>query len=146
MQCAGISGGSARAGHDIVGFINVKQVYEIALQKQKDAHMAHISLESICRSVMGSCLSMGIKVLGMDEAAPSKVAATAVATGGKDAKAGAGKDAKAPAAPGKDAKAPAAPGKDAKAPASPGKDAKAPAAPGKDAKAPAAKPDATKKK
>lgn len=52
-----------RPGHDMVGKVHVKQVYEIAKIKQKDEHMAHISLEAICRCVVGSALAAGVEVV-----------------------------------------------------------------------------------
>jgi len=91
MQCAGIKVGAKRPGHEVAGKVHVKQIYEIALQKQRDPHMAHISLESIARQVTGSCLSMGIHVIGcnVSEAdAPAAAAPSApTAPAGKDGKA-----------------------------------------------------------
>jgi large subunit ribosomal protein L11 len=66
MQCAGIKNGAKRPGHEVAGKVHVKQIYEIGLIKQKEPHMAHKSLESICRSIVGSCVSMGIDVVGKD--------------------------------------------------------------------------------
>lgn len=66
-QCAGIKDGAKRPGHEVVGKVHVKQIYEIGLQKQKDAHLAKLSLESVCRSVAGSCVSMGIEVVNTKE-------------------------------------------------------------------------------
>ena len=56
-----------RPGHDIVGRVHVKQIYEIAKVKQADEHLKHLSLESLSRSIMGSCLSIGLQVLAGDE-------------------------------------------------------------------------------
>ena len=75
MQCAGIKMGAKRPGHEVAGRVHVKQIYEIALQKQRDAHMAHISLENIARQVVGSCLSMGVEVIGHGAAVAVPVAA-----------------------------------------------------------------------
>lgn len=50
-------------GHETVGTIHVKQVYEIALAKQQDEHLKRMSLEVLCRQVMGSCRSMGVEVV-----------------------------------------------------------------------------------
>jgi large subunit ribosomal protein L11 len=52
-----------RPGHDVVGKIHVKQIYEIALIKKRDPAMKDVQLERICRCVVGSCLSMGIQVV-----------------------------------------------------------------------------------
>jgi ribosomal protein L11 len=63
-----------RPGHDFVGEVHVKQIYEIALIKHKDAHMKHMTVENLCRCIAGSALSMGIKVVSGDAPAstPSK--------------------------------------------------------------------------
>lgn len=62
-KCAGIADGSKRPGHDIVGRVHVKQIYEIAKAKQVDAHLAQLSLESMCRCIAGSAGSMGLEVV-----------------------------------------------------------------------------------
>ena len=62
-RCAKIDTGAKRPGHETVGKIHVKQVYEIALAKQQDEHLRHIDLEMLCRQVMGSCRSMGVDVV-----------------------------------------------------------------------------------
>ena len=54
-----------RPGHETVGKVHAKQIYEISVMKQKDEHMHHLSLEAIAKSVAGSCTSMGIEVVGM---------------------------------------------------------------------------------
>jgi len=79
MQCAGIKVGAKRPGHEVAGKVHVKQIYEIALQKQKDPHMARISLEAIARQVTGSCLSMGIEVISGNVAAEVDAAAAVAA-------------------------------------------------------------------
>ena len=50
-------------GKHMVGRITMKHVYEIARIKQKDASLCHLSLESVCRTVMGTAKSMGIDVI-----------------------------------------------------------------------------------
>lgn len=52
-----------RPGHEIIGNIHVKQIYEIAAMKQKDAKLSHLSVEAISRSIAGSCQSMGVSVV-----------------------------------------------------------------------------------
>merc|ERR1712071_490252 len=44
------------------GYITPECVYEISKIKQKDDACAHLPLESIVRSVIGTCKSIGIKV------------------------------------------------------------------------------------
>ena len=62
-RCAGVKKAASRPGHEIVGKVHIKQIYEIALAKQRDGHMANLPLESICRTIMGSCVSMGLSVV-----------------------------------------------------------------------------------
>jgi large subunit ribosomal protein L11 len=62
-KAAGIEKGTGRPGHDIVGTISVKHVYEIAKIKATDEHMKHLKLESIARSIVGSARSLGVRVV-----------------------------------------------------------------------------------
>ena len=126
-RCAGIEDGSKRPGHEIVGQVHVKQIYEIAKAKQADGHLAKIKLESLARSIVGSASSMGLEIVsdthkGSFVETGAKTATAAVATG----KAG---DAKKPAtkpAGGADAKKAATPAaKPAAGGAASGGDAKA---------------------
>ena len=56
------------------------QVYEIAKAKQAgDAHLQHLPLESLCRSVVGSALSIGLEVVPDDLDGPAAAAEPAVA-------------------------------------------------------------------
>ena len=50
-------------GRAEAGAVTLKHIYEIAKVKQQDVVMHNIPLKSICRSVMGSARSMGIKVI-----------------------------------------------------------------------------------
>jgi large subunit ribosomal protein L11 len=45
-----------------VAFIRPEAIYEIAKIKKKDDNMWHLPLESIARSVVGACKSMGVHV------------------------------------------------------------------------------------
>jgi len=38
--------------------------------KQKDYHLSHLPLRSICRMVYGTCGTMGLKVEGLKDALP----------------------------------------------------------------------------
>lgn len=60
-QAASIKSGSQRPGHAVAAEISVRNIYDIAQQKQQDA--PDMSLESICRSVAGTCKSMGVRVV-----------------------------------------------------------------------------------
>lgn len=64
-KAAGVNSGSGKPGHQSVASISLKHIYEIALIKQKDC--PHVPVESICRTLIGSCKSMGIKVVGRPE-------------------------------------------------------------------------------
>eukprot|EP00894_Picocystis_sp_ML_P003336 jgi/Pico_ML_1/53853/g4325.t2 len=63
-KMAGIAKGSSKPGQIIQGNITLAQIKEIAAIKQQEPRMKHISLESISKSIMGSCRSMGVQVTG----------------------------------------------------------------------------------
>ncbi|BDA41636.1 50S ribosomal protein L11 [Coccomyxa sp. Obi] len=65
-MAAGIDKASQRPGHQSAATISAKHVYEIAKVKQKDLQ-ANIPLESLCRSIVGTCRSMGVKVIPKPE-------------------------------------------------------------------------------
>ncbi len=52
-----------RPGHEIVGKVHVKQIYEIALVKQRDEHLKRIPLDALCRTIAASAKSMGLEVV-----------------------------------------------------------------------------------
>lgn len=60
-KAAGLTTGSAEAGRISAGTLSLKHVYEIARLKQKDA--PGIEVESMARSVVASCKSMGVEVV-----------------------------------------------------------------------------------
>eukprot|EP00039_Didymoeca_costata_P032466 m.37939 g.37939 ORF g.37939 m.37939 type:complete len:161 (+) comp9373_c0_seq1:83-565(+) len=60
---AGIEKGSDDPGNKIVATLTLKQIYEIAVVKSKDINMRNVPLESICRMLVGSARSIGIKVI-----------------------------------------------------------------------------------
>ncbi|KAI6645750.1 hypothetical protein LOD99_13013 [Oopsacas minuta] len=60
---AGLKKGSGAPGKIWVGEINLRHVYEIAKVKQSDTHLQLLPLEKICRCIIGSCRSMGIRVV-----------------------------------------------------------------------------------
>ncbi|KAK6515209.1 hypothetical protein TWF506_007553 [Arthrobotrys conoides] len=55
--------GAKQPGHDVVGTVSLKHVYEIGKIKQSDDRMKGIPLEGICRSVCGTARSMGVKIV-----------------------------------------------------------------------------------
>ncbi|KAM0970091.1 hypothetical protein EV1_017990 [Malus domestica] len=62
-KAAGIESGSSRPGHTVASTLSVRHVYEIAKVKQSDPYCQYMPLESICKSVIGTANSMGIKVV-----------------------------------------------------------------------------------
>mmetsp|Transcript_25754 Transcript_25754/g.57741 ORF Transcript_25754/g.57741 Transcript_25754/m.57741 type:complete len:167 (+) Transcript_25754:104-604(+) len=62
-RCAGVAKGSPRPGHSVAGSVTLKQLYEIAQAKAQDEHVKHLPIEGICRSLAGSCISMGLQVV-----------------------------------------------------------------------------------
>jgi large subunit ribosomal protein L11 len=62
-KAAGIKSGSATPGQQEVGQVNLRQIYEIAKVKQVDENVNYIELQSICKNIIGSAKSMGIKVV-----------------------------------------------------------------------------------
>jgi large subunit ribosomal protein L11 len=64
-KATGLDSGSQRPGHSSAGAISCKHIYEIAKVKQEDR--PDISLESWCKSIAGTCKSMGIRVVRTPE-------------------------------------------------------------------------------
>jgi large subunit ribosomal protein L11 len=61
-RAAGVEKGAAAPGSETVGSVSLKHVYEIAKIKVSDKHLAHIPLESLCRSIIGTAATCGITV------------------------------------------------------------------------------------
>jgi len=98
-KCAGIETGAGRPGHDIVGNVHVKQIYEIAKVKLKDEHLSGLKEETMCRMIAASASSMGIKVIASEnEIAEIKKSTIEASVGDKGKKTPAAGDKKAPAA------------------------------------------------
>ncbi|KAJ3682405.1 hypothetical protein LUZ60_014978 [Juncus effusus] len=62
-KAAGIESGSCWPGHVSVTEISLRHVYEIAKIKQADPFKSHLSIEAICKSIIGTANSMGIEVV-----------------------------------------------------------------------------------
>ena len=63
-RCAGVGKGAHRPKHEIIGKVNLKQIYEIsALKKKLDPSLQLVSLKSICSSVISTAYSMGLEVV-----------------------------------------------------------------------------------
>lgn len=63
--CAGggVAKGAGAPGHEEVGMIHVKQLYEIAKLKQGDSEdLSLVSLPNLFKTVMHQCKGMGIKI------------------------------------------------------------------------------------
>jgi ribosomal protein L11 len=54
---------SLSVGKKFAGTITMKHIYEIAVVKAKDPKLSHLPLPSVCKMLIGSCRSIGIKVL-----------------------------------------------------------------------------------
>lgn len=55
--------GASKPGHETVGTISLKHVYEIAKIKQTELRLSGLSLEGLCRSVIYQAKSIGINVV-----------------------------------------------------------------------------------
>lgn len=63
-RAAGVDKGATAPGHETVGNVSLKHVYEIAKIKQNDRHLAHLSLEMLCKSILATAKTCGIGVEG----------------------------------------------------------------------------------
>ena len=73
-QACSLELGSGLTGKEVVGELSVLQLYELARLKQKDATLQHVPVESIARSIAGTCKSMGIRLVNLNERAVSEAA------------------------------------------------------------------------
>ncbi|XP_056694655.1 uncharacterized protein [Spinacia oleracea] len=62
-KAAGIDSASTRPGHIVASLVTLKHVYEIANIKKEDPGCKHLEVESVCKSIIGTAKSMGIKVV-----------------------------------------------------------------------------------
>lgn len=63
-RCAGIEKGAKQPGREIVGIINVKQIYEIAkLKKELDEGLEDIPLRSVCKTIIATARNIGLRVV-----------------------------------------------------------------------------------
>lgn len=63
FRAAGIEKGVAQVGHEIAGKVNIKEVYEIAKIKQREPSLAKTPLAKICKSLISTAASCGIRVV-----------------------------------------------------------------------------------
>jgi len=61
-KAAGLDKGSSNPGEENVGFVTPEIVYHIAKLKSGDECTAHVPLEGVARSVIGTARSMGIQI------------------------------------------------------------------------------------
>ena len=54
--------GAMSPGHDTVGQVSLKHVYEIARIKQSESRLSGLGLQGLCKSIISQAKSMGIKV------------------------------------------------------------------------------------
>jgi large subunit ribosomal protein L11 len=62
-KAACIEKGTGRPGHETVGSISLKHVYEIAKIKATDEHLKHLELEAIASTIIGSARTLGVRVV-----------------------------------------------------------------------------------
>lgn len=55
--------GASKPGHESVGTISLKHVYEIAKIKHTELRLSGLSLEGLCRSIIHQAKSIGINVV-----------------------------------------------------------------------------------
>ncbi|PIK36710.1 putative 39S ribosomal protein L11, mitochondrial [Apostichopus japonicus] len=60
---AGMHKGAYQPGKHVLGKITLKQVYEIATIKKQDENMELVTMETLCKQVIGSARSIGIEVV-----------------------------------------------------------------------------------
>ncbi|KAK4454359.1 ribosomal protein L11, RNA binding domain-containing protein [Podospora aff. communis PSN243] len=55
--------GASRPGHETVGTVSLKHIYEIAKIKQSELRLSGLPLEGLCRSIIFQARSIGINVV-----------------------------------------------------------------------------------
>eukprot|EP00877_Chromochloris_zofingiensis_P002771 jgi/Chrzof1/12495/Cz06g36110.t1 len=60
-RAAGLQRGADQTGHESVGSISLKHLYEIAKVKGKD--MPNVPLQGVVKCLMHQCHSMGVKIV-----------------------------------------------------------------------------------
>merc|ERR1711962_631721 len=62
-QAAGVKRGAMYPGREVTGYITRKHLYEIALVKSQDPPLQTVYLQDVCRQLIDSANSLGIKVV-----------------------------------------------------------------------------------
>lgn len=60
---AGMHKGAYQPGKQVLGKITLKHVYEIAKIKKQDENMELVTMETLCKQIVGSARSIGIQVV-----------------------------------------------------------------------------------
>lgn len=55
--------GASQPGHETVGSVTLKHVYEIAKIKQTELRLSGLSLEGLCKSIIYQAKSIGLDVV-----------------------------------------------------------------------------------
>lgn len=55
--------GASSPGHEEVGTVSLKHVYEIAKIKQSELRLSGLSLQGLCRSIIHQARTMGVKIV-----------------------------------------------------------------------------------
>lgn len=55
--------GASKPGHEVVGSLTLKHVYEIAKIKQSELRLSGMTLEGLCRSIIYQAKSIGLEVV-----------------------------------------------------------------------------------
>lgn len=63
LKAAGAKQGAGRPGHESVGEISLKHVYEIAKIKKTDDRHKEVDLKAICGAVISTADAIGVKVV-----------------------------------------------------------------------------------
>lgn len=60
---AGMSKGAYQPGREVFGKVTLKHVYEIAKIKKQDENLELVTMETLCKLIIGSARSIGIEVV-----------------------------------------------------------------------------------
>ncbi|KAK4534585.1 hypothetical protein CDCA_CDCA02G0610 [Cyanidium caldarium] len=64
LRAAGVDKGSAQPGRQYVGEpVGLRAVYEIACIKQQDHHLQDVPLRGLCKCVLGTARSVGVRIV-----------------------------------------------------------------------------------
>jgi len=62
-RVTGVQKGASKPGHEVIGDVSIKAIYEIAKSKQSmDPSMAELPIKSLVKTVMSSARTLGLNV------------------------------------------------------------------------------------